>query len=149
MPNDNETTTPTSSESSQSNQLSEDLLTTLEEESLTNSLTTTNEVLDPTISSGSSLCSAQCCDDYSKAFQPKDEFTIKSLKSTGPAGKTRSFQTSWYGQFPWISVCVTRKRVFCLYCQHAENYQLLTFSRCGEKVFTEVGFQNWKKAREV
>ena len=85
MPNDNETTTPTSSESSQSNQLSEDLLTTLEEESLTNSLTTTNEVLDPTISSGSSLCSAQCCDDYSKAFQPKDEFTIKSLKSTGPA----------------------------------------------------------------
>ena len=110
MPNDDETT-PTSSESSQSNQLSEDLLTTLEEESLTNSLTTTNEVLDPTISSGSSLCSAQCCDDYSKAFQPKDEFTIKSLKSTGPAGKTRSFQT-WYGQFPWISVCVTRKRDF-------------------------------------
>ena len=103
-------------------------------------------ITDPITSSGSHICSAQCCDNYLKAFQPKDDTTIKSLKSA--TGKAKSFQTSWYCQFPWVTVCVTRKRVFCLYCRHAEKYQPLTFSRCGEKVFTEVGFQNWKKAIE-
>ena len=81
-------------------------------------------------------------------FQPKNNLTIKSLKASGPSGKTRNFQPSWYTQFPWISVCVTRKSVFCLYCRYAEKHHWLSFSRCGENVFTPVGFQNWKKAIE-
>ena len=89
----------------------------------------------------SSLCSAQCCIDQCNVFQPKDNLTIKSLKASGPSGKTRNFQPSWYTQFPWISVCVTRKSVFCLYCRYAEKHHWLSFSRCGENVFTQVGFQ--------
>ena len=106
------------------------------------------EMYGPTTSNSSSLCSAQCCVDESNVFQPKDNHTIKSLKTSGPAGKTRNFQLSWYSQFPWISVCVNRKRVLCLYCQYAEKHHWFKFSRCGEKVFTEVGFNNWKKAIE-
>lgn len=90
-------------------------------------------------------CSAQCCTDEGKAFQPTDRPTLQLMKS-----KTRNFQAGWYKQFPWISVCVTRKKIFCLYCRCAHKRDWFTFSRCGENVFTEVGFQNWKKrCREV
>ena len=43
---------------------------------------------------------------------------------------------------------MNHKRVLCLYCRYAEKHHWFTFSRCGEKVFTEVGFNNWKKAIE-
>lgn len=49
-------------------------------------------------------------------------------------------------QFPWISVCVSRKKAFCLYCKYAKNHDIITYSKCGENVFTDIGFQNWKKA---
>ena len=52
------------------------------------------EMYGPTTSNSSSLCSAQCCVDESNVFQPKDNHTIKSLKTSGPAGKTRNFQLS-------------------------------------------------------
>ena len=72
------------------------------------------EMYDPTTSNSSSLCSAQCCVDESNVFQPKDNPTIKSLKTSGPAGKTRNFQLLWYSQFPWISVCESQKSILSL-----------------------------------
>ena len=41
------------------------------------------EMYDPTTSNSSGLCSAQCCVDESSVFQPKDNPTIKSLKTSG------------------------------------------------------------------
>ncbi len=55
------------------------------------------------------------CVDQSKVFQPKDNPTLRSLKAGDQPGRTRNFQPLWYDRFPWISVCVTRKSVFCLF----------------------------------
>ena len=38
--------------------------------------------------------------------------------------------------------------VFCLYCRYAVKHNWLIFSKMGENVFSEKGFQNWKKAIE-
>ncbi len=93
------------------------------------------------MTSETSGCSSVCCSDETKAYHPTDKFTLQALKTKG-----RSFQSSWFKQFPWISVCVNRKKVFCIYCKHAKKHELFTFSKCGEKTFTDSGFQNWKKA---
>jgi len=95
----------------------------------------------PATESEISGCSHQCCSDETKAFHPMDKPTLQSLRI-----KNRNFQSSWLKEFPWISVCVSRKKAFCLYCKYAKNHELFTYSKCGEKVFTDVGFQNWKKA---
>jgi hypothetical protein len=52
-------------------------------------------------------------------------------------------QPQCYKQFPWLTICLTYKKVFCLCCRYAT---LLSISKMGEKAFTETGFQNWKKA---
>ena len=91
----------------------------------------------------SESCSFQCCANEDKAFQPNDKPTLLSLNS-----KNRNFKVGWYKQFPWLSVCTYRKKVFCLYCRHASNHNWFSFMKTGEKVFTEKGFQNWKKAIE-
>ena len=49
-------------------------------------------------------CSHQCCADETKKYQPMDKPTLQSLRI-----KSRNFQSSWFKQFPWISVCVSRK----------------------------------------
>ena len=85
-------------------------------------------------------CSSQCCVHEERAFQPNDKPTLQLLHS-----KNRNFQLSWYKQFPWLSVCTNRKKVFCFYCQYAVKHNWLTFCKTREDVFTEKGFQNWKK----
>lgn len=42
-------------------------------------------------------------------------------------------------------MCITRKKVLCHYCLYAESHKWFT-TREGEKSFTEMGFDNWKKA---
>ena len=88
-------------------------------------------------------CSSQCCTSEEKAFQPNGNIILKTLSM-----KQRNFQSSWYKQFPWLSVCTSRKKVFCFYCRYAARHKLLTFSKSADNVFSENGFQNWKKAIE-
>lgn len=49
-----------------------------------------------------------------------------------------------------MAQCVTYKKAFCFYCRHASKQNWILFSKTGEQhtVFTETGFQNWKKAIE-
>ena len=75
-----------------------------------------------------------------KSFQPTDKPTLDSL-----ATDKRRFQSQWYKQFPWLSLCLTVGKVYCLYCQFAEKCNLLT---CSKMAFTQTGFQNWKKTSE-
>ena len=60
------------------------------------------------------------------------------------------FSPHWYKTFPWLTVCTARGKVFCWYCTHmslsASGTALL--SKRQENVFTETGFDNWKKASE-
>lgn len=88
-------------------------------------------------------CTAHCCASVEKKFQPVDKATLDMI-----ATEKRNFQPQWYKQFPWLTICLTYKKVFCLYCRYATHHHLLSFSKMGEKAFTETGFQNWKKALE-
>ena len=86
--------------------------------------------------------SSQCCTSEEKAFQPNDKPTLQLLGAKG-----RNFQPTWYKQFPWLTVCICRMKVFCLYCRYAAKHNWFTFCITGENVFTEKGF-HWKKAIE-
>ncbi len=86
-------------------------------------------------------CTAQCCVSTERAFQPVDKRTL--LKFTNKKG---NFQPQWYKLFPWVSVCVTSNKAYCLYCRHAAQHNLISFSKMGETAFTKTGFQNWRKA---
>lgn len=99
--------------------------------------------IDGLISPSPNTCTHECCSNFAKAFQPIDQVTLNSL-----ATDKRRFQFQWYKQFPWLSICLTTKKAYCLYCRFADKYNLLTFSKMGEKAFTQISFQNWKKGIE-
>lgn len=88
-------------------------------------------------------CTALCCTDSSKAYQPTNKQALSLLTQKG-----RNFQPQWYKQFTWLTVCMTSKKVYCLYCRYAVQHKMITFIKTGEKAFTENGFINWRKAME-
>lgn len=53
----------------------------------------------------------------------------------------------WYKKYPWLTICTTRKKVFCFYCR-VEGQGMMTFSSKAESTFTKIGYNNWKKALE-
>ena len=55
---------------------------------------------------------------------------------------------AWYEQYPWLTLCVAKRKAFCLYCRYGTNHGQLTLSKMGENVFTITGFNYWKKALE-
>ena len=78
-----------------------------------------------------STCTALCCISTEKAYQPTDKQTLAKFTT-----KKRNFQPQWYKQFPWVSVCITNKKAYCLYCRYATQHNLISFSKMGEKAFT-------------
>lgn len=88
-------------------------------------------------------CTAQCCLSNDEANQPKDSHSLLVL-----ATQKRSFQVRWYSLYPWLTVCLTKKSVFCLYCRFGYIHKTLPLVKTGEKAFTSLGFNNWKKALE-
>ena len=60
---------------------------------------------------------------------------------------TRTIQTSWYKHHPWISVCTTSYKVFCVICLNARDQGLLSISTSQRlTTFVSGGFSNWKNA---
>ena len=103
-----------------------------------------SEDLDrPTEQSPQYLCDSVCCSSELVAFQPADKETLESLSMSGG-----NFMATWYNQYPWLTICTVRKKVFCLYCRHVEKHGMLSFSKKGESAFTTIGYDNWKKALE-
>ncbi len=49
------------------------------------------------MTSETSGCLSVCCSDEAKAYHPTDKFTLQALKTKG-----RSFQSSWFKQFPGL-----------------------------------------------
>ena len=90
-----------------------------------------------------SACTAPCCACSETVFQPIDKLALLKLTA-----KKRAFQPQWYKQFPWLSVCISSNKVYCLYCRYASQHNLIAFSKMGEKTFTETGFHNWRKVVE-
>ncbi|XP_076347995.1 zinc finger MYM-type protein 1-like [Tachypleus tridentatus] len=59
----------------------------------------------------------------------------------------RSFQPSWYEEFPWLHYIEFSDTVLCHTCLLAEKEQKLN-AKYKESAFLRDGFSNWKKARE-
>ena len=51
----------------------------------------------------------------------------------------RSFQASWYGEFPWLEYSIERDSVFCFPCRF--------FGVAPDQALTSIGFRDWKHAR--
>ena len=82
------------------------------------------------------VCESLCCVDCTEPYQPSNQSVLQTMAGI-------SFKT-----YPWLSICVTRKKVFCFHCRNATSKGLLTFSTKAEPTFTSIGFNNWKKALE-
>lgn len=66
-----------------------------------------------------SVCSNICC-SCEEAYQPKSSVILAPLSNKG-----RRFLTVWYERFPWITICATRKKVFCTFCRQAQSLKML------------------------
>ena len=89
-------------------------------------------------------CSAHCCDpQWDSPNQPTNSSFLAATRRVQGSGKSkqmRSVQTGWFKQYPWLSLCETRQRLFCFYCQCAERRKLVNFSTKGEDTFSTTGF---------
>ncbi|KAI5649931.1 hypothetical protein M9H77_35936 [Catharanthus roseus] len=57
----------------------------------------------------------------------------------------RSFQKQWFKDFTWLEYSVHKDAAFCFCCYlfgKGQNH------KHGDDIFTEVGFKNWKRAKE-
>ena len=99
------------------------------------------------------LCQCQCCLDPYTPNQPKDLSTFgvsHTYQNKGKCMKTylRHIQPNWYSKFPWISVCTTYFKIYCVTCRSAKYRNLLTYPKHSKSTFIDDGFQNLKKALE-
>ena len=78
-------------------------------------------------------------------YQPSDLDFPKSTFGNDP--KQRSFNKSWFEHFPWLHYDQSKDAAFCFTCIVALSKNMISSSKV-EKVFTEFGYRNWKKALE-
>ena len=69
-------------------------------------------------------CGNICCSCEGEAYQPKNDVILASLTNKG-----RKFLPVWYERFPWITICATRKKVFCVHCRQARSLKCFHFPR--------------------
>ena len=102
----------------------------------------TDSHTESSLSESGGLCTGICCSNESKPFQPNgDELSCLTKNS-------RKFLSLWFKQYPWLTVCLTAKKVYCFYCKYAMKHKWLSFSNCkaANPAFVRDGFNNWKKA---
>lgn len=93
-------------------------------------------------------CSSDCCKpDREVPNQPTSNHVLMATKRVHGT-QARYVQSTWFTQHPWLTLCETRKKLFCFYCSAAETRKLMTFSTKAEDAFSKLGFFNWKKASQ-
>ena len=55
---------------------------------------------------------------------------------------------AWYSKHPWITLCLTKKKVFCIFSRYARLHKTLLFSTKYNDAFSLKGYDNMKKALE-
>ena len=88
-------------------------------------------------------CTTLCCFEDQTVYQPTEKAILTLFVNKG-----RNFLPAWYKKFKWITLCTTKKKIFCVYCRFAHKHKLFTFSKRGDDAFTIKGFDNFKKAVE-
>ena len=86
-------------------------------------------------------CQSVCCTNECRPYQPTNKHILASM-----ANGNRNFMSRWYDTFNWLTLCTTKRRVFCFYCRIAEQRGILSFSTKAKPNFTITGFNNWRKA---
>ena len=84
-----------------------------------------------------SSCDCQCCVNPGIPYQPANVSESKTVHSHFckeiQHGQLKSYsrkiQPNWYKQYPWISVCTSKYKIFCASCCGAKQQGLLTFTR--------------------
>ena len=66
-------------------------------------------------------------------------------RSFGKQNFKRSFQSSWFDKFKWLHYDADSDSAFCFTCIKALQHNMISSTK-GEAAFTDLGFQNWKKA---
>ena len=89
-------------------------------------------------------CVADCCDGGLTSFQPAETAMLKKLRKK-QGDRYRYFSPSWYSTYPWLTVCVTQGKVFCVVCHYCSQKHLLGLAKKGDDAFILSGFDNWKK----
>ena len=102
-----------------------------------------NSETSPKFHKSSVSCIDVCCSNDLEPYQPKNTTLLKGLAKGG-----RSFLAAWFSLFPWLTVCVARGSVFCLYCRYCTKHGLISFSKNSSPAFVDHGFNNWKKGPE-
>ena len=98
------------------------------------------------VAAGEDSCSCEGCTlniSRPAPFQPRDVAILSQFQR----GK-RNFSSSWYSTYKWVTLCTTKKYVFCAYCRYGVSQKMLTFSARCEPAFTQSGFDNFRKAAE-
>ena len=56
-------------------------------------------------------CDGICCSDSSVPFQPNSTL-LKNMSKSG-----RNFVPNWFKEYPWLTACISKGKVFCIYCK--------------------------------
>lgn len=96
------------------------------------------------------LCDCQGCTLTDSVYQPLEVSNSKKSRVGKPKTKSysRKIQPEWYKKYPWITVCTSTFKIFCVFCRNAKQKGLLTFPKNKRSAFIEDGFSNWKKATQ-
>ena len=95
------------------------------------------------INSVNNNCADVCCSSDTTPFQPFNKEVLKEMTSGGC-----KFNSTWFKLYLWLTLCKTKKKVYCIYCRSAAKHDLLSFSKNASFAFIKDGYGNWKKAIE-
>ena len=69
------------------------------------------------------------------------------LETKQKLGEKNGYRSSsWYKDYPWLTLCITTKKAFCFYCRLYYEQKELCLSKNIELAFIRDGFSIWKKA---
>ena len=51
------------------------------------------------------VCESLCCVDHTEPYQPTNKAVLACISNNG-----RHFMDKWFKTYPWLSICVTRKK---------------------------------------
>lgn len=96
-----------------------------------------------TTTGAANICAAQCSQDSLEVFQVRDKNILRATWKV--QGHSRKFCVEWYSSYPWLVMCITTLKTYCVYCRYCHKRGLLT-DKLGEAAFVTSGYSNWKKA---
>ena len=87
------------------------------------------------------VCDTDSCDcsGCSIGMESPTPFQTKQVAILSNFQRSKqTFLASWYEAFKWLTLCVKRYKVFCVYCRYANARRLITFAKHGNTAFSSI-----------